>query len=354
LYHRETDKGESDGIVKLTTGSVRVWTEDPQDLDSDCDKMVKGGVLRESSRFRSVECKCPAGLVVSGESEVCQQKWNTYDRYFDLDDSHLKALPEGSCECKHRPGCGMVRYSTDLVLPKNAAKAGLPPPVIVGTRDNINTGVKELDEEFYGIWWMKHNAVPEELASMAGAFSRLTGAGPNGGNVPVGEVDWNLTVRVPNAEHNHWSWPDTWTARNVIMKMYTSPGQTANNFTMYDTTHGEIETGLKNFPGIWVEAWYLEKLNPDTWLRTTSWQRGSLFSPLGDSYYTLTRIVKEDGEPTKYLQEFKDYMAKNQSGADLLVWDSDDPCKRSCMLAGKSCHYCHDCCTGESSCWYKR
>merc|ERR1712194_924704 len=62
----------------------------------------------------------------------------------------------------------------DQVLPANAAKAGLPIPVVVGTPDSVNTGVSELDRMLYGVRWMMDNPVPEELATFAGAHSVLT------------------------------------------------------------------------------------------------------------------------------------------------------------------------------------
>jgi hypothetical protein len=228
----------------------------------------------------------------------------------------------------------------DDVIPANAERKGMPPPVIVGTRDNINTGIPELDEEFYGVWWMKNNPVPEELASMAGAFSEYTGQ-----NLSASEVNWSkpVVVGVPNSRHNHWAWVETWTSENLIMPTYTSADFRANNFTMHSTKYGEIGTSLTDFPLVWVDKWTLEKLEPDTWLRRTLFQNHSLFS---DNNYTLTRIINEDGSPTKYWPDFKEYMETNMTNTPLLVWDTDDVCKRACMLAELQCHECHDCCTG--------
>merc|ERR1719453_743368 len=115
----------------------------------------------------------------------------------------------------------------------------MPAPVLVGNGENINTGVPELDKELMGIWWMKDNPIPEELASMAGAFTEYTGQ-----NIKSEDFDWTkkLVVQVPNSLRNHWAWPDTFASRNFIMPQYTSATTLANNFTFESPIYGEIST----------------------------------------------------------------------------------------------------------------
>jgi len=311
-----------------------------------CSKKVKGALLRNSVSWlwRQLECKCPFNYVVSGSHPICQKKWDNYDRYFDQHDDD--GLPHGECECKHRPGCGIVQYEADQVLPTNAAKVGLPTPVAVGTPHDVNTGVFELDQMLYGVWWMMDNPVPEELATFSGTHSMLTKE--DGSRIPTSQVDWanyNLTFSVDNSRHNRWAWPDTWTAKNAIMRTYTSALEKSNNFTMFNETRGEVHTDLKSMPLVWVEAWWFDIINEHQWKRTTEFQSGSLFS---DNVYTLTRIVDENSQPTVHWDTWLGHMRDSKEGGQkLLVWDSDDSCKRKCMLGGSSCTDCHKKCSGN-------
>jgi len=297
---------------------------------------IGGASLRESHRWRSHECECPENTVINGDSQDCKDAASSYTRTFD-DESELGK--DGSCKCEHKRGCGLIWYEVDDVIPANAKAKDLPPALEVGTRDNINTGIADLDKEYYGIWWMRDNPVPEELATMAGATSRYTGVNPT-----KEDIQWPVDISVPNAMHNRWAWADNFQANWVIMPQYYWSEASAT-FHMYNTTNGEIPTGLKTMPGVWVEKWHLDKINDDTWLRTTTFQKGSLFSK---NEYTLTRIVNEDGSATKYFPAFKEHMIKNMSDSPLQVWDSDNPCKRKCMHRGNDCQYCHQCCTGGS------
>lgn len=308
----------------------------------ECGQVVKGSIHKDASEGEN-DCECPDQSVVSGTNPVCQAKWDNFDPSFSSGDASFQALTEGECECKHRPGCGVVRYSVDQILPANAELAGLPPAITVGTRENMDIGVQELNENWYGIWWMKGNPVPEELATFAFAYSRLSGS-----NVPLEDVDWPLTARVPNAGKNRWVWPDTTIARTAIMPMYTDANMVSNNFTMFNATDGDISTGLTDVPLVWVESFSFHKIDENQWLRPTIFQDRAPYTWFFGSRqeYTLTRIVNEDGTPTQpYFDQFKQKVTDD--GVQLLVFDADNECKRSCMLSSSNtCKYCHESCKG--------
>jgi len=300
---------------------------------------VKGATVRDSSWRRSWKCQCPEQQVVTGESRACKTLENTYSRYFD----HTDAGIGDACKCAHKPGCGLVKYAVEDVIPANALEKGLPPPMEVGTRHNINTGIPELDAEFYGLWWMKDNPVPEELASMAGAFTEAY----TGKNLSAQDAQWPVVVLVPNAQKNRWAWADNFVANNVIMPQYYGSDGKAN-FTMSSTRKGKIPTPMEKIPLFGVEEWGLDKINDDTWLRETTFKKVFGKNPLPDTNYTLTRILFENGTATKHFEVFEEHMKTFLPNVSqpLQVWDSDDTCKRKCMLSTHDCHYCHGCCTG--------
>jgi len=62
--------------------------------------------------------------------------------------------------------------------------------------------------------------------------------------------------------------------------------------------------------------------------------------------YSLTRILDKDGQPTVHWDTWLEHM----QGKTFLVYDSDDSCKRRCMLSGRrraTCTKCHEECSGS-------
>lgn len=307
------------------------------DKDDTCSAHVAGSVEVEASWLwgQGSHCKCPGNTVIDGDTPFCQAKAAVFEQNFNFN----SILAKQGCECRFKAGCGMIEFSDmDDLLPANPStnlnQKGMPTPILISNPSNTDTGVKELDEICYGVWWMKDNPVPEELVSFAESYSRLSGQ-----NVAASDVDWPLTFYTPNAKAYRWTWPWTTTAKHIIMPQYTSAAS-GNNFTMESTTDGYIETGLTDFPLVWVEAFGFHKISEHEWNRPTTFQSGS---PWPNTNYTLTRIIDKDGNPVQpYFNQFKDYFANR--GDTMVAWDSDDSCKRSCMLGGDSCSDCHKKC----------
>jgi len=322
------------GLLGAHAARIRVHSSSRETVrdEYNCGR-VKGATISSSGW----KCQCPEQQVVTGENVACRILENQYSRYFNLTDYMGDA-----CKCAHKPGCGLVKYAVEDVIPANAAAKGLPPPMEVGTRDNINTGIPELDAEYYGLWWMKDNPVPEELASMAGAVSGYTGK-----NLSPKEAKWPVAVSVPNARKHRWAWADTKVANYVIMPQYYGADGMAT-FNMSSTTKGKIPTSMEKYP-FGVNEWGLDKINDNTWLRETTFKKVGGWNPIfSDTNYTLTRILFEDGTVTEHFKAFEKHMKTllPKVSQPLQVWDSDDTCKRKCMHSTHDCHHCHECCTG--------
>jgi len=68
----------------------------------------------------------------------------------------------------------------------------MEPPMVVGTWENMDTRMQDLDLDFTGIWWMRRNPVPEELASFA--------------HTVVNSTIFPVRLSVPNNRKGVWSW----------------------------------------------------------------------------------------------------------------------------------------------------
>jgi hypothetical protein len=116
---------------------------------------------------------------------------------------------------------------------------------------------------------------------------------------------------------------------------YTMDHDVKMTINFWNSSYGEVETGLTDVYPIHVEKWPIIKVNEDQWLRPTYFKESSWFS---DENYTLTRIVKADGlaHPIHW-PEFVQYMGQR----NLRVFDSDVQCKRTCHLTVGICWLCN-------------
>mmetsp|Transcript_62330 Transcript_62330/g.114817 ORF Transcript_62330/g.114817 Transcript_62330/m.114817 type:complete len:268 (-) Transcript_62330:188-991(-) len=223
--------------------------------------------------------------------------------------------------------CGTREYEAGELRGLYGAGESIPVvPIQMGTSENIQEG---LPFDFTGVWWMKDNPVPEELLSFAGmTCSDVTNANTS--------CSHPLRCTIPNSRKHQWSW-DNSIAASVIQSYYaftsSSNSQMVMNFCT--DTYGEIQTGLTDVPLIWVDKWPIQKINENQWLRPTIFQDAS---PLPDTNYTLTRILKQDGSPTEFLHDFEAWM--EDRGRKLVVFDSDSDCKRQCMM-WSYCWFCN-------------
>jgi len=219
--------------------------------------------------------------------------------------------------------CAQITYESKNVLPANAEAAGMQPPMIVGTDENIDPKFKEAGFDFTGIWWMRDNPVPEELVSFATATA-------NSSTFPV-LMEWF------NSRSRLWSWLDDpigW----LLVKFYSvfEPNDPAYvDFT--SSTYGEIQTFLTDFPLIWVDNWPFVYINDDEWLRPSNFKPGSL---LPQTNYTLTRIVLGDGSPHPtfwplFLEHTKTRPWSGEGvlgGKKMISMASDNYCLRLCQI----------------------
>lgn len=201
--------------------------------------------------------------------------------------------------------------------------------MVLGTRQNMDSRLFDAGIDFSGLWWMRHNPVPEVLASFAG--------------VKVNSSSFPLKMIVPNNLKNQWSWQDN-TAGDMLMAFYSqSKPDAPMEIIMQDAANGGIQTALSDFPGIYVEAWGFHKFNGDQWNRPTSFQDKSLVGrAFGDSNYTLTRIVREDGTKTQY---WSDFLA-SKDAVQQLSFGNDNFCMRTCETAG-TCYLCQKLCSNQ-------
>jgi hypothetical protein len=210
-----------------------------------------------------------------------------------------------------------VYYHAKYVLPENAAAAGIQPPMVVASKQNMDPEFEKIGIDFEGIWWMSDNPVPEELVSFANAKVVLTD-----GSFPA-------TVMVPNSRKGMWSWLTTGVG-SILRRYYAlAEPDSHTDFVFESSVKGHITTGLTDVPFVWVDSFpffkyaqdcdttfgskelcdptdcapedydgtcaeLIEQYPHDMWSRPTKFQKGSLFS---DTTYTLKRIVMGDGSP---------------------------------------------------------
>lgn len=241
---------------------------------------------------------------------------------------------------QHRGGqrndrtCPHVVYKAKDVLPENAAREGLSPPMVVGTAENMDPQLQALGLDFTGLWWMRGNPVPEELVS----FARAT---VNSSTFPA-QLLW------PGSRSGMWSWNDNAVGWGLVSYYALFDPTEPMEVNFDNATHGSIETGLTDLPLVWVDQWPFIKLNEDEWLRPTTFQEESLFP---DTNYTLTRVVMADGQPHPvYWGKFMEYMTTDPwdgspelGGHRMVSWNSEDPCMRKCQIV-MSCYMCKNLC----------
>ena len=229
--------------------------------------------------------------------------------------------------CSLAQDCGRRTYDVSQLPAQYQAGESIPGiPVEKGTIENIQAG---LPFDFTGVWWMRGNVIPEYLVS----FADMKCDEPLDFSVPV-------TCTWPSNLKHRWSWDDTFLA-SLIMTLYaliTTDVQAEMTVIFYNETYGEIQTFFMDVPFIGVDKWPMVKLNEDEWLRPTFFIEGSPFSGKGKDY-TLTRVVRGNGTATQF---FSVFVSELQSqNLNLVVYDSDSPCKRSCMgLFLASCWFC--------------
>jgi len=232
-------------------------------------------------------------------------------------------------------GCGRREYTDIASLPALYAANETPPvvPLRLGTPENMQQG---LPFDFSGIWWMRGNEFPEILNTFAGlTCPDIT---PDWPNDPDFEEEY-LRCRIPYNGKHQWSFDTSLPIRAyMLFNVFARdiPGSLSVRF--YNETYGEIPSGIENTPFIWGDGWTIEKINENEWLRASYFQDRSIFD---DTNYTLTRIFRADGTPTKFFSEYVYWMEEERSLKynSLWVWDSDSACKRLCT-AFSSCSFC--------------
>lgn len=227
--------------------------------------------------------------------------------------------------------CGVHSYDVKAVP---AGKV-----VIIGTKENIET---RIPLDFTGIWWMRGNKVPEVLVSFAGMTSSTTS-----------EPWFPTTLNIPNSRKHMWAWDES-TKAGFIQAYYAFGMDHGSrmNIRFFSSTEGEVETALKDVWPILVKKWSITKANEDEWIRGTYFKKESIFAGR-DQDYTLTRIVYEGGQKTKHWPDFEKWMETGR----LSVFDSDDRCRRLCVLGTQdvvahlgNCTYCKSCCDDTDNC----
>lgn len=214
--------------------------------------------------------------------------------------------------------CATITWEAKMALPANAEAAGMAPPMVVGTEENMDPKLKELGLDFTGIWWMRDNPVPEELVSFAYSTANSTA--------------YPVQIAMPNSRKGHWSWLNDivgW----LLVKFYSLYDPLEPALADFNSsTYGYIQTSLTDMPLVWVESWPFIYMNDNEWLRPSIFQPRSI---IPDTNYTLTRIIMGDGTPHPvfwpiYLEKMK---AWGTPGAKKMVsMNTDSSCQRMCEI----------------------
>jgi len=217
--------------------------------------------------------------------------------------------------------CAWVKYEAKYSLPSAATAAGLEPPMVLATDENMDPRLKELKLDFNGLWWMRGNPAPEELVSFSGAT--------------VNSSTYPVAVTVPNEGAGHWSWVDTALPNVlVIAQGLTSDPNGSNDVTFTSDSEGEISRSKTD--SVLFKAFLFLKIDEDQWLRPTVFQNNVTKN------YTLTRVVMGDGTPhPEYWPLFLEHTRKRswlgRKGAPgskvLLSRYMNDWCQAKCELA---------------------
>jgi hypothetical protein len=211
--------------------------------------------------------------------------------------------------------CGRRTYDPAALPGLYAAGETVPTiPVAVGTAENMDSSDR-IPFDFTGVWWMRYNTIPEYLISFVGLNCT-----PSVVNFDKGP----LVCTWKHTEKHAWSWDDS-VAGSLLMD-YMAPKDGSTTVDFYNSTYGELQTSLTDFPLILVDKWPMIKINDDEWLRQLYFKQGSI---LQDNSYTLTRIVYQNGTSSQFFADFVAMMERRH--LKLVVFDSDSHCKRRCM-----------------------
>lgn len=194
--------------------------------------------------------------------------------------------------------------------------------MVLGTWDNMDPKLRALNLDFTGLWWMRGNPVPEVLASFAGT--------------KASSATYPATLEIPNSLANQWSWKYN-IMGTLVMKFYQLLGADGTmTIDMNSHKEGAITTWMEKIPLIGVEKWGMELQNSDVWLRPTKFKP---LSPFPDTTYALTRILRADGSPTRYWEDF----LKSSDAISQQSFGNSNDCMRLCELASP-CLACMSAC----------
>jgi len=223
--------------------------------------------------------------------------------------------------------CSVARYDASWVQPAEAISRGLMPAMEIGTRENMNVSAPI---DLTGLWWIRWthgDPIPmysklhvEELVSFAGTDSNVTAA-------PF----YPLQLRIPNRFSGHWGYSNTLVGRvGMSLDSEKEPADHRMIFDFSNRTHA-------NLPGADPPTlWYFDYIDSDQWLRTMVRQDAE------DWFYTLQRIIFEDGTPHPVY--FPDFV-KHMEGTKLGVYTTDNHCMRMCgSRPFGSCMHCEQQC----------
>jgi len=224
--------------------------------------------------------------------------------------------------------CAWVKYEAKYSLPSAATAAGLEPPMVLATDENMDPRLKELKLDFNGLWWMRYNAEPQELVSFAGATV-------NSSTYPVG-------VTVPNQVAGHWSWVDTALPNYLVIARGLTP---SNGYGVHFTSDSEGKIGIGAAESVFFKAYLFLKVDEDQWLRPTVFANNVTLN------YTLTRVVMGNGTPhPEYWPLFlehtrkRSWLGRKAPGSKVLISRyMNDWCQAKCELA-MPCSVCKRTC----------
>merc|ERR1719221_670370 len=211
-------------------------------------------------------------------------------RTFTEDASFAKQAQEPEPEAEpESEGAGFFTYCRETFNGEDAKQH-----MVLGTKDNMDSQLVDLGLDFTGLWWMRNNPVSEVLISFAGARA-------NGASYPA-------VMEVPHTLPGHWSWRTNF--GGISLMQFYSMSVSALSYMPFDMQSkdaGFIDTNPTTNAAVQIDEWGFYRVNDDEWNRTTTYQNGSPWKWIdGDRSYILTRILNEDGSPTKFWAEYLD------------------------------------------------
>lgn len=255
-------------------------------------------------------CTCSYMFKYCGSDGLCRNWWD--------EPSTSSCIENGLGVCTAdyaAPGAPMCTYHEWPA--RDAAEV-----MVLGTWSNMDRELQSLGLDLTGLWWMKGNPLAEVLASFAGTSASSS--------------MYPVTLKVPHNRKEHWSWRSD-AHGSSLMKFYSAEDMEATmDISMTSNRSGTVSSFMQNFPGLGVEACGFEHKSEDEWLRRYTFQAAS---PLSDANYTLTRILRADGSPTRFWDEF----LRSEDAGRQQSFGNDDRCMRSCEVVG-SCTFCGQAC----------